>query len=247
MAKTSENTPGANSQDTAVAMSERLGNQATTLSAEWQQLGHLDFGTWLMQIGENLGMSWSEWQLLLVKSGISMEKTILLQLQKLQALQVEQQTAIKLRQDFGVPQAPLPMILEVFTQLAGFEADAREDLQLQATQVEQWWGQLRRQVQEALALTLAMRLEELEQEEQAYIASLEHAQAEAEGRNTLQATVQFVQEEVRSNLASISRQKSEILSSLSNLGFGVLERVQRVFEMTVFSASHQSLGLSPVS
>jgi hypothetical protein len=231
---------------TAVEMAKSVGENSQTLPREWSGLSNLDFGGWISKLGEQLGFSWGEWSQMLVKAGISMEKTIELQLQKLQNSKVEQETAIQLRKDFGQPQAPLPQILEVFTELAMMEAAARENLQVQANAVEQWWQAFQRKITEILALSLAVELDRLEQEEDDYSKALVSSKQMTAGKNSLHDSLQYVEQSVKERIKEIATKKNELLESLKRLGYGILQNVESRFETTVFQASRQSLVLTVV-
>jgi hypothetical protein len=230
----------------AVEMAKSIGNNPEALSREWSELGNLDFSGWISALGEKLGFSWGEWSQVLVKAGISIEKTIELQLQKLRASQIEQDTAIQLRKDFGQPQAPLPQILEVFTELAMMEATARENLQVQAGVVERWWQTFQRKVTEVLALSLAVELDKLEQEEDEYTKALANSKQVGGDKDSLKDSLQYVEQSVKKKGQEIAMKKNEILESLKKLGYGILQDVERRFETTVFQASRQSLVLTVV-
>lgn len=237
---------GKNIHRDAVTMAKSIGSEPQALSRDWAMLGNLDFNAWIVDLGERLGFNWQEWSQMLVQAGISLEKTIELQLQKLQGLQVEQATAIQLRKDFGQPQAPLPQILEVFTELAMMEATARENLQAQASVVEQWWQTFQQKITDMLALSLAVELEKLEDQEKEYAAALTNAQELGGEKSNLGDSLVYVEKAVRTKATEISSQKHELLESLRRLGYGIMQNVERAFETTVFQASRQSLALTAV-
>ena len=241
-----ENTHGEVAVRKAVEMAKSVGSNPQTLSREWSDLSSLNFGGWISELGEQLGFNWGEWSQMLVKAGISIEKTIELQLQKLQNSKVEQETAIQLRKDFGQPQAPVPKILEVFTELAMMEAAARENLQIQANAVERWWQAFQRKITEMLALSLAVELNKLEQEEDEYSKALASSKRMTGDKNNLKDSFQYVEKSVDIKLKEITTKKNELLESLRRLGYGILQNVERRFETTVFQASRQSLALTAV-
>ncbi len=230
---------------TAVEMAASVGSSVVLPDQFWQDFSRLDLSTVLRDLGKELGFSWLEWAAIINGAGMWLVESLDKAAANLQAQVVEQQTAIELRQTFGVPHSDLA--LPVFMELAVMEADARQALQQGAASVEAMWARLREQVFYTIQLFLANRINQVEEEERANKQALMVAKEHAKGHEQVLAPERTaVDARFKQTLRDLSTKKDELMQAFRQLTGGAVRGVERALEATVFQASRQSLAVTQV-
>lgn len=225
----------------AVEMAASIGSQPKEIESPWTDLGSqkVNIDSALQDMGSEMQIENAKWQKLLSQSGSWLIDLLDRKIENIQAKVVEQETAVELRQLFGVPLSLLAM--PVFVELEKMEFLARMDLKKEATDISQIWEQINNRVFYMVQLFLAGQIEEVEKEEKAHLEALESSQNEGKGLEALSGTLQQVENKFSVKLKELKKKKELLFENFKKVGGNIQSLVEHSFETTVFSASRQSI------
>lgn len=232
-------------QKSAIEMAASIGSNTADQSKEWQQLGNIDLGSILKDIGQELGISWSEWCKILTNTGSWIIDSIDGRLFALQQKKVEQETSIELRESFGLPKVDLA--LPVFAQLAGIEARARAALKSEANAVTGQIERIKNEILNNFALFIASEINKLEEEEEMHSKALELSKTETDGVLVLENVASISETRLQSHLEKLKSKKNGLAETFRELMEKINQKINSKFEVTVFSANRQSLEITNLS
>lgn len=238
--------PGEDQQKmgTAVNMAERIGSKLVLPGGEWNDLTRLDLSSLLESVGLELGLTWVEWKKLLVQSGSWLFDVLDNQVSSLLTKVTEQETAISLRETFGVPESDLA--LPVFAQLAAMEAKAREALKAEAMTAAITLERIQREISLAVALFFATELNKLEEEKEAFEQALQAMKEETSGRVVLAQVQQVGESRLVSSLREVDSRKKDLLEMFEKYLAKIGQKINGVGEVTVYQASRQGLAITAI-
>lgn len=234
-----------NQGDKAVEMAGRIGSDVIQASSEWQNLERLDLASFLQSIGEELGFAWTEWKVFLVQSGSWIISSLENKFLSLESMVVEQNTSVGLREDFGVPASNLA--LGVFARLANMEAQARKILQMEAQSATSLLENLKVEVMNHFALFVADKLNQLDEEGESVLATLNSAEEETKGQEVLNGVRELTGSRLNSNLDEIEKRRRDLIALFEKVGRKFTDTVRVNFETTIFSASRQSTAITAIT
>lgn len=225
----------------AVEMAVSIGTKPQEIGDQWAYLGaqKINVASQLQDMGSEIQIENGEWQKLLSQAGSWLIDLFDQKIENIQAKVVEQETAIELRELFGMPLSLLAM--PVFVELEKMEFLARIDLKKEAIDISQIWEQINNRVLYMVQLFLAGQIEEVENEEKAHLKALESSQKEAKGLDALSATVSQVENKFSTKLEELKNKKELLFENFKKVGGDIQSLVEGSFEKTIFSASKQSM------
>jgi len=227
-------------QRTAVEMATSIGGNPKELGDSWKMLGmkNLNITEQLKNIGSEIPIEDSDWQKLLSQTGTWMIGLLDQKIENIQSKVVEQETAIELRQLFGVPLSLLAM--PVFVELEKMELLSRIDLKMEAISIEKIWEQINARVLYMVQLFLAEQIETVEKEEEAHLLALKSSQNEAKDLEALSGTMHQVENQFDAKLEELKKKKTLLLTNFKKVSGQIQNSIEGFFEQTVFMSSKQS-------
>lgn len=228
----------------ALQMAASIGSSPSELSQEYASLSKVNISVVLENFGKEIGLNASEWQKILAQAGLWMIDSLDQKIIDLQNKAVEQSTAIKLREMFGVPLSLLAM--PVFVELEKIEINAKIDLKEEADSISQIWNQINSRLLHVVGLFLAEQINLIEEEFLAHQAALNACKKEAEGTSALAETMQNVEKQFELKMNQLSAAKNLLTKTFSSGIINLKNSVEGTFEITVFNASQQSLTINSI-
>lgn len=230
-----------NSNRKAVEMAIGIGSKPKEAGSQWAYLGSqkINIDSQLQEMGPELQIENGDWQKFLSQSGSWLIDLLDQKIENIQAKVVEQETAVELRQLFGVPLSLLAM--PVFVELEKMELLARIDLKNEAINISQIWEQINNRVLYMVQLFLAGQIEQIEDEEKAHQEALQSSQKEAKGLEALSGTVNQVENKFSTKLEELKKKKELLFTNFKKVGGNIQSLVESSFEKTIFSAGGQSI------
>lgn len=233
-----------NENRSAVEMAASIGSEPSKVDQNWVALGNINIFSILENLGEEIGITKTEWQKILSQAGLWMVNGLDNKIVGLQNKVVEQTTAVELRKMFGVPLSLLAM--PVFVELEKMELNARTDLKQEAFLTSQIWEQIRNRLLYMVQLFLAEQINLVEEENLAHKAALVESKKQAEGVSGLAETMEDLEEQFRLKMKDLEKKKNLLVGAFIKVKGNIVNSVEQVFETTIFSANSQSLLASSV-